>query len=367
MAKTLSPTSSSLASRCNVPARSRAPLCRASHLLAIHLRRHDLTQAVAFFEDFGLSLVQQDERTALLKGASEHSASVIIEQGPDAYVGISLAVDALADLQRLSTAHGLVLQATSHGRGGQSVRLHDPDGLLVEAVYGYRELPTRPLPAVIAENRVAHNPRINQTVRLDTQHPCVINKLGHTVHGVSRMAASLAWYQDNFGLIVSDFQMLADDPLPVVAFMRCDRGDQPADHHTLALAGAVDIGHLHTAFEVDGLDAIASGNHYLQGKGHHHTWGIGRHILGSQLFDYWRDPAGNMFEHYSDGDLFDNQIPTGYHPLHSESLHQWGPPVNNDMAGKTLTWERLRSLWQRLRSNDDLTFSRLLRLVRAAG
>ncbi|MFZ3183837.1 MAG: VOC family protein [Pseudomonas sp.] len=358
---------STIAAQCCVSSRSRAPLCRANQLLAIHLRRTDIAQAVAFFTDFGLSVIQQDEHVALLKGAGEHSASVIIEQGPDAYVGISLAVDTLADLQRLSTAHGLVLQPTSHGRGGQCVHLRDPDGLLVEAVYGYRELPSQPLPAAIAENRVASSPRVNLTVRLDTVNPCVINKLGHTVHGVSRMAESLAWYQNNFGLIVSDFQMLPNDPLPVVAFMRCDRGEQPADHHTLALAGALDIGHLHSAFEVDGIDAIASGNQYLQSQGHHHTWGIGRHILGSQLFDYWRDPAGDMFEHYSDGDLFDSDVSTGYHALHSKSLHQWGPPVNNDMAGKNPTLTRLRTLLRRLRSNDDLTFSRLLRLVRAAG
>ena len=34
-----------------------------------------------------------------------------------------------------------------------------------------------------------------------------------------------------------------------------------------------------------------------------HEWGIGRHLLGSQLYDYWRDPAGFILEHWTDGDL----------------------------------------------------------------
>ena len=33
-------------------------------------------------------------------------------------------------------------------------------------------------------------------------------------------------------------------------------------------------------------------------------WGIGRHVLGSQLFDYWFDPDGFEYEHYTDGDVF---------------------------------------------------------------
>ena len=48
-----------------------------------------------------------------------------------------------------------------------------------------------------------------------------------------------------------------------------------------------------------------SGQH-LRDRGYRHSWGIGRHIQGSQIFDYWRDPDKMMFEHYADGDVFDS-------------------------------------------------------------
>ncbi|KAH7201334.1 putative oxidoreductase [Fusarium oxysporum] len=32
-------------------------------------------------------------------------------------------------------------------------------------------------------------------------------------------------------------------------------------------------------------------------------WGVGRHILGPQIFDYCRDPSEFIIEHYTDGDL----------------------------------------------------------------
>lgn len=32
-------------------------------------------------------------------------------------------------------------------------------------------------------------------------------------------------------------------------------------------------------------------------------WGVGRHIMGSQVFDYWKDSSGLIIEHYADPDL----------------------------------------------------------------
>lgn len=360
---TVTPGAAELAQRCPVAPRHSAPLCRAERLLTIRLARPDLAHACAFFVDFGLRVLRQSEDYALLRGASDPTACVLIERGPAAYLGFSFELGSEADLQRLARAHGMPVVRADCERGGYRVLLRDPNGLQVEALWGYQQI--QPLPQEAKPD--APTLRINSTVRLALDRPCSINKLGHTVIGAQRIAESIGWYQQNFGLIVSDFQMLANDPLPVVAFMRCDRGDQPTDHHSLAIASAVDIGHLHSAFEVSDVDSVAAGGEFLRTRGYHHTWGIGRHILGSQIFDYWRDPSGDMFEHYTDGDLFDSHMPTGYHLFHGEALHQWGPAVSPDMAGKQLSWQRLHTLFSRLRSDDDLTGKRLLRLIRAAG
>ena len=62
---------------------------------------------------------------------------------------------------------------------------------------------------------------------------------------------------------------------------------------------------MHSAYQLADLDEVAAGGEYLRATGYRHAWGIGRHIQGSQIFDYWRDPDRLMFEHYTDGDLFD--------------------------------------------------------------
>lgn len=56
-------------------------------------------------------------------------------------------------------------------------------------------------------------------------------------------------------------------------------------------------------------------------------WGIGRHVLGSQIFDYWFDASGNILEHYSDGDLVNEDTPWERSPESPNSLYIWGPNI----------------------------------------
>ncbi len=82
-------------------------------------------------------------------------------------------------------------------------------------------------------------------------------------------------------------------------------------------------GYVHSAYQVTILDAIAVGGEYLAERGYKRSWGIGRHIQGSQLFDYWRDPDHFMLEHFADGDLFSCDLEPGWAPMSASGLAQW--------------------------------------------
>lgn len=43
----------------------------------------------------------------------------------------------------------------------------------------------------------------------------------------------------------------------------------------------------HCSFEVNDFDSEHVGHEHLLSKGWTNVWGIGRHLLGSQIFDYW--------------------------------------------------------------------------------
>lgn len=134
-----------------------------------------------------------------------------------------------------------------------------------------------------------------------------------------------AWYKQRFGLITSDEIEMAPG-VAIGAFLRCDRGDQPTDHHTLFLLQSPrGPGFNHAAFEVANLDDLMRGHTHLKNAGRTAVWGVGRHILGSQVFDYWKDPWGHEMEHWTDGDLF--TAADGSHTATMADLLdvQWGP------------------------------------------
>jgi hypothetical protein len=109
------------------------------------------------------------------------------------------------------------------------------------------------------------------------------------------------------------------------AFMRSDKGETPSDHHTVAcIQTGGPAGLLHSAFEVLGLDDLMAGHDHLQAAGFTPSWGVGRHILGSQVFDYWRDPHGFEIEHWTDGDRLRASDPGGVAGMDAALGVQWG-------------------------------------------
>ena len=90
---------------------------------------------------------------------------------------------------------------------------------------------------------------------------------------------------------------------------------------------------MHSAYELTDLDEVAASGEYLREQGYRHAWGLGRHIQGSQIFDYWRDPDRPMFEHYTDGDVFDATMEPGWAPLSVSGLSQWGPKATAEFTG----------------------------------
>ena len=178
--------------------------------------------------------------------------------------------------------------------------------------------------------------RANATQR-PPRAPAMIQRLGHVVLQSTRYLETLNWYLQHLGLIVSDFKYYQGqrERGPTMSFIRCDRGSTPTDHHTLAMMLGPGNRYVHSAYQVADLDALAAGGEYLREAGFQRSWGIGRHIEGSQIFDYWRDPDGLLVEHYADGDLFDSTLEPGWSPMTASGLAQWGPPVTKDFLGLT--------------------------------
>src|SRR5271166_306120 len=314
------------------PGRSGNPLVKVAGLAWLEFEKPDLDRAERFYTDFGFTVADRTPETVLLRGRQAGAGCLVVRRGPQArFAGPAFAAAAREDLDRLARGTGGTV--TAH-RGGHTVLLRDPSGIPVRVVHGVPDLAALPERAPLPLNFGTGPVRVNATQR-PARHPAEIQKLGHVVLGTTRFQAALDWYLDTLGLIVSDFLYLDGqrDRGPAMAFIRCDLGSVPADHHTLAMALQPATGYVHSAYEVTDLDEVAASGEHLRERGYRHAWGLGRHIQGSQIFDYWRDPDRVMFEHYADGDVFDCTMEPGWAPLSASGLAQWGPKATAEFTG----------------------------------
>ncbi|CAJ0788133.1 MULTISPECIES: VOC family protein [Ralstonia] len=346
------------------PARHPNPTTKALELAYLIFERPDLTKAEQFLTDFGLHTVGRDGERLFMRGTSTAPFCYMVNKADtDRFVGFGLRVADSKDLEalaRLPRASG-VEPITAPG-GGLCVRLRDPSGFRVDAVWGQAPSGTLPHRTAMALNTADSIVRVNDTQRVQAR-PQEVIRLGHVVLEVADYQATSAWYTQHFGFIPSDVQVLPDGS-PAVAFMRLDLGATPADHHTLALAQGFAPVYSHSAFEVIDADAIGMGQRILRERGWKHAWGIGRHILGSQIFDYWQDPWGDKHEHYCDGDMFTADQPTGIHAVSREAMSQWGPVMPRSFTKPKLSLSKLVALLRNLRNSPDLTVGKLRTLAK---
>ncbi|MEZ6002284.1 VOC family protein [Hyphomonas sp.] len=308
------------------------PIIKIEDIAHVRFAAPDLGEMQAFLEDFGLSCSTHNGRL-YGQGSGGHPFLHATETGEPAFKALGLRAESMEDLEALAKAEGLAIEALDDPGGGHVLRLTDPDGFRVEVIAGQQMAAPADALADGPHNNASARPRIREAVRL-SQGPSHVLRLGHAVLNVSDFRVSEKWYKERFGFLTSDEIELAPGTA-MGAFMRCDRGDQPTDHHTLFLAQLPQpVGFLHAAFEVAHLDDLMLGHAHLKSKGRDQAWGVGRHIMGSQVFDYWRDPWGHELEHWTDGDLFTAADPPNKMPFTSLLAVQWGTP-HPMMAGES--------------------------------
>lgn len=291
----------------------------------------DLDTMRTFLVEFGLTPVLSDDGVLYARGAGAQPFVHATSLGDPTFQALGLRAQSVADLECLASSEDVEVEDLNMPGGGRVVRLTDPDGYLVEVVAGQTAAAPLSLPSDAAHNDASAKTRLRASVRLN-EGPANVARLGHAVLEVKDFRASEAWYKARFGFITSD-EIEAAPNFAIGAFLRCDRGDTLTDHHTLFLLQSPNAPRFnHAAFEVANFDDLMRGHTHLKRAKRTPAWGVGRHILGSQIFDYWKDPWGHELEHWTDGDLFtaaDGSNKTTFEALLGV---QWGPrhPMTGD-------------------------------------
>ncbi|OQO06633.1 hypothetical protein B0A48_08420 [Cryoendolithus antarcticus] len=322
----------------NIDPSARVQIVKLAHMRYQH---PDLEEITTFLRDFGMHIAKRTETEIWYRGYGPDQYVYYAVKGEKKFLGGTFEVESEAELEKASRIPGAgkIEDLSDAPGGGKLLILRDPEGFLINLLYGQTPVEKSEYPQKVIYNFESpeDKPRVRKFNRF-TPGPAAVHKLGHYGLCVLDFPKQLQWYTQNFNLAPTDFLYI---PLPdeaskgasgkatkdVAAFLHIDRGADPVDHHTFFMSGNKTAHVHHCSFEVHDYDTQHLGHQWLAGKGYTSVWGIGRHILGSQLFDYWWDTTGNMIEHYADGDLVNEDTPVGWGSAGDESLAVWGPEV----------------------------------------
>lgn len=318
----------------------------------VHMRyQHpDLSQITTFLRDFGMHVARRTEDKIWYRGYGSDQYLYYAQKGAKKFLGGTFEVESFEDLEKASKLDGAgqIEELLDAPGGGYLLPLSDQDGFPVNLIYGQEPAETGKLPEKLILNyesdkrrkrefqrfqpgpAAVHKVRFYSSPRSSLKPQLNALKLGHYGLTTQRFDQQVEWYTRNFNLVPTDFLHVPGvngENKNVAIFAHVDRGQDYVDHHTFFMTTSATSHVHHSSFEVHDFDTQQLGHQWLASKGYESVWGVGRHILGSQIFDYWWDTTGNMVEHYADGDLINEDTPIGYGPAGHEGLAVWGPEV----------------------------------------
>ncbi|WP_444437488.1 VOC family protein [Pseudomonas sp. A6] len=257
----------------------------------------DLPRCRRFFEDWGLSLVEERADQVVfetLNGCRVVVAALdrpglppAIEPGStvrEVVWGVASADDLALYASRIAAAPGFV-------EGGGRIGCTDPNGLAIRLqVTRKREL--------VLEECGAHN-TWNSKARINKPSPVYERatpvEVGHVVFFVKDVDACEAFYREAFGFQTSDRYPGRG------AFLRTA---EEGGHHDLFMLQlpAPRAGLNHVAFTVRDINEVFGGGMHIARCGWDTEIGPGRHPVSSAFFWYFKNPAGALVEYYADED-----------------------------------------------------------------
>lgn len=274
-------------------------LVRIAHVYYTH---KDLDSAQKFLLDFGFSPTHRTSNTIYYRGYGTEPFVYCARQGPsDSFGGTGWVVESLSDLELATSLPGATpIHDSDAPGGGKRVTFYDPvDNCPCHLVYGQTPVEETETFPELSYNFPTHKNRpVNKTQRFK-KGPAPIHKLGHFGLCVTDYKKAYGFYTSNFNFKPTE---LVTDPKTgeeITTFLHLDRGAEWVDHHCFFFFEGPKFHVHHSSFEVFDFDVQMLGHHELREKGWVNCWGVGRHVMGSQIFDYCELSTNNLLHSVS--------------------------------------------------------------------
>jgi catechol 2,3-dioxygenase-like lactoylglutathione lyase family enzyme len=304
------------------------PVVKVTDIAYGRLQSPSLDEAEEFLTNFGMARAERTKDALYMRGTDPDHHIHVTHLGPPKFIGLAFFVENEGELKKFARIPGATgIENIDEPGGGKRVRINDPHGYQMEVVCGIQM--TQPLP--IRRNVLNWGDqklrRAGELTRL-ARGPSQVKRIAHAVIMTQNAAERIKWYREMFGLISSDDVYVGSKDHIIASFNRCDRGETFVDHHVFLCVESPRTGLNHLSFEVQDIDDVMLGHeHMKRAAKYKHVWGIGRHVLGSQVFDYWKDPWGRVHEHWTDTDMLNIHSPPNLLSAEEGLNSQWGEAV----------------------------------------
>ena len=289
----------------------------------------DLERGGAFLTQFGLVALETDTPSTRFFRATDASPWCYeLIEGPQKFLGFGFELPDRAALEAASREHGVAIEPLPAPGGGERVRLTEPNGHDVDLVAGRAAAAPLDVRRQLMNTGAQPLLRKGELFRSERGQVIPVKRLAHVVLGSPQVGETIRWFRDVLGLLVSDEVVAGPESELTGAFLRLDAGEEFVDHHTIFVVRSPVAGLHHLSFEAQDVDALLAEHTRLKSlQSYDHLWGIGRHMLGSQIFDYWRDPFGYIHEHWADTDRLNAASESNRWDVHQGMVTQWGEPT----------------------------------------
>lgn len=283
----------------------------------------DIDRAEHFYRAFGLDVERQGRRLDLYTFGHPHCWGHIYQEGTRKqlqYLRFGVFAEDWEALRARIDGHGASARAHPYA-DGEGVWARSPDGVLCQLVVAPKVSPSAKSHSAASRSAPAG---MGAAPTRSLVAPVRPRHFSHLLLFTPDVPLQLRFLTEVLGL------RLSDRSGDIIAFLH---GAHGSDHHLVALAKSQAPGLHHTSWDVASIDEVGCGGEQMRAAGYREGWGLGRHVLGSNYFQYVRDPWGSYVEYSFDIDFVPHDMDWrsgDYAP--EDALYVWGPPVPADFT-----------------------------------
>ena len=285
----------------------------------------DLFEEAKFLKTFGLDVQEEYYGLSVRTKGDEHLWAKIIQGEKKRLAYISLgcyAQDFLTIEAQVRAAGGDI--CTCHTcTSEEGLWFKDFDGNLVQVKAG----PKKTLDAKQSMLDLNVPSNVRGAPARSKARKAAPTRLSHIAMFTSDVSRAVDFYTRAVGL------RLADRSGEIIAFTY---GRHGSDHHLLAFLKGGGGGLHHSSWDLPSVEDLGLGNTQMREAGYNRHWGLGRHVLGSNYFNYVQDLFGQWWEYSAHIDYIEKDAKWSVADFASEdALYLWGPDLPSDFASNT--------------------------------